>query len=207
MSRTFHWIGIVTLAALLGAAESATKPAVDLSISKVTVDTFARALEQADAPTALAVTLRNEQRSPFARALLKCINREGQLAETMATRFGEAERKRFPSLRIQTVLRADVPKAHRDGDTATPGDGLQTVILSKRPEGEKLEVNGVVQPAEVAMFIAALRRETRATAEVTRQLNAGRYASPDEVTAAYRTLMQAPAHPAPAPATTAPSDR
>jgi hypothetical protein len=207
MLRRFYWIGVLTWATLLGAAGPATKPAVDLSTPKAVVDTFAHALQGSDAATVLAVAIHDEQRAPFITAWADLCHQQHQLAEAVAARFGAMEAKPFESVSVRTLLETDAAKIRIDGDRATLPRSVGDLSLRKGPQGWKVDVNALVPPQSAAAATRGLLRWARATAEITQQVNAGRYASAAKVEAAWKVHLQARTPPATAPSTTAPSAR
>jgi hypothetical protein len=205
--RSVHWIGILTLAALLGAAEPATKPVVDLSTPQAALHTFAQAVRRGDTATALAVTIHDAQRAPFITAAAELCGQQHRLAEAVAARFSAAEAQRFESDDMHALLQVDAATIHLHGDTATlsrPGGDL---TLRKGAEGWKLDINTLIPPQAVAQVVRDLPSMLRATAEITQQVKVGRYASAAEVQAALKTRLEAPSPPATAPSTTAPVAR
>jgi hypothetical protein len=192
---------MLTLAALLGAAEPATKPVVDLSTPKAAVDTFAHALQRGDTATALAVTIPDAQHAPFITAFADCCGQEQRQAEAVAARFGAAAGRRYQSYAVRTLLRVRAAQIHLDGDRATLAGSDIALTLRKTPEGWKVDGNAMVQGANVAKVTRLFARWAEINIEITQQVKAGRYGSADEMDAAWKARLNAPAPPATAPAT------
>jgi hypothetical protein len=205
--RNVHWIGILALAALLGAAGPATKPIVDLATPKAAVDTFAHAMQRGDVATALAASLVDARTAPFITAIVQGEGAQQALAEAAGARFGAAGRRTFRVLWSPRLLAIKASSVHRAGEWAIFAGVPMPVILKKEPGGWKMDWPVMAQGQDVDRITRQGQERAQCAADLMREINAGQYQTAQQAERALLAKVAATTQPATPPATTAPAAR